>query len=68
MAIATRRWLTATEIAEQLAVSASTIYRLANRDKIPELRVGRSRRFVLADVEAALSRMSQMSQDNEGGA
>jgi excisionase family DNA binding protein len=61
--IAERKWLTADEIGQQLAVSSRTVRRLADKGKIPELRVGRGRRFILADVEAALLREAALREE-----
>lgn len=48
------RYLSTEEVAEHFSVSAMTIYRLANAGRIPHIRVGRSFRFRLGEVEKAL--------------
>lgn len=48
------RYLSTHDVAEHFGVSAMTIYRLANDGRLPHIRVGRSFRFRLSEVEAAL--------------
>lgn len=47
------RYLSTEEIAEHYSVAAITIYRLANAGRIPYIRVGRTYRFRLSEVDAA---------------
>jgi excisionase family DNA binding protein len=51
------RLLTKEEVAELLCVKPSTVADLARRkgDPLPSVKVGRSRRYVLAEVEAWLT-------------
>jgi len=49
------RWLTAHEVAKALGVSTDTVYRLVAEKRLPHLRVRRSIRFRLVDIEAALA-------------
>jgi excisionase family DNA binding protein len=48
------RLLTASEVAQVLAVPRSSVYEYARRqrDGLPSIRIGRHRRFVRRDVEA----------------
>jgi excisionase family DNA binding protein len=46
--------LKAAELAEKLNLNTETIYRLAKARKIPHVTVGRSKRFDLAAVMAAM--------------
>lgn len=46
--------LKASELAEKLNLNTETIYRLAKSRKIPHITVGRSKRFDLAAVVAAM--------------
>lgn len=45
------RLLTADDLAERWGIPAGHVYRLAREDAIPVVRLGRYRRFRLADVE-----------------
>lgn len=46
--------VTADVVARYLSIATSTVYQLANEEKIPHRRIGRSRRFVLAEIDAWL--------------
>lgn len=46
------RLLTAEELADRWQVPASHVYRLARRDDIPVVRLGRYYRFRLDEIEA----------------
>lgn len=46
------RLLTADELAERWQVPATHVYRLSREGKLPTVRLGRYRRFRLAEVEA----------------
>lgn len=48
----TAKLLTIKEVAERLAVSEPTIYRLINRGELPTVKIGRALRFDEADIEA----------------
>jgi len=52
------RLLTTTELAKVLRSSSRAIYYLRERKLIPVVRLGRSVRFRLADVERALARLT----------
>lgn len=49
------RAVTAAELAATLSVSLETVYRLANSNRIPFIRVGRAFRFYPEDVKAKLA-------------
>jgi excisionase family DNA binding protein len=49
------RLLTVSEVAQALRVSNMTVYRLVSAGELPALRVGRSVRLRVADVESYLS-------------
>jgi excisionase family DNA binding protein len=46
--------LTADEVAEMLRLRTSTVHEYARRGLLPSIKLGRSRRFVRADVEAEI--------------
>lgn len=46
------RWLSVEEIAVHLGVSRETIYRWAEKGKIPAHKVGRQWKFKVSDVDA----------------
>ncbi len=46
------RLLTAEDLASRWQVPRSHVYRLAREDKLPVVRLGRYRRFRLAEIEA----------------
>ena len=48
--------LTATQVAEALAVTTSTVYRWAKDGTLPQMRVGGSVRFRRDDIEALFER------------
>ncbi|MFE7844898.1 helix-turn-helix domain-containing protein [Microbacterium sp. NPDC057407] len=48
-------YLTARELAEHLNVSRDTVYRLTRSGEIPARNVGRVKRYVLEEVDAALA-------------
>jgi excisionase family DNA binding protein len=50
--------MTASEIASHLHLKRSTVEDYARRGLLPSLKLGRHRRFVRADVEEALRRLS----------
>jgi excisionase family DNA binding protein len=54
--------LTARQLAEVLQVTPRTVYSLARQGRIPHLRVGRSLRFRLEQVEEALAAGPSTSQ------
>jgi excisionase family DNA binding protein len=49
--------LTSTQIAELLQMKRTTVEDYARRGLLPSLKLGRHRRFVRSDVEAALERL-----------
>ena len=49
--------LTATQVAELLQMKRTTVEDYARRGLLPSLKLGRDRRFVRSDVEAALDRL-----------
>jgi excisionase family DNA binding protein len=49
--------LTATQVAELLQMKRTTVEDYARRGLLPSLKLGRHRRFVRSDVEAALDRL-----------
>jgi excisionase family DNA binding protein len=49
--------LTSTQIAELLQMKRTTVEDYARRGLLPSLKLGRHRRFVRSDVEAALDRL-----------
>ena len=51
---ASEGWVTAKIIARYLGVSTANIYRSARKRTIPSLRIGRTVRFSIAEVVAAL--------------
>lgn len=51
-----RRVLTFDETAEELRVSRSTLFRLIDAGELRSFTIGRSRRFLHADVDAFLRR------------
>jgi excisionase family DNA binding protein len=54
--------LTLDEIAAFLAVSRDTVYRMAQRGKIPAVKVGNQWRFARAEVSAWLKANHNLSQ------
>ena len=51
-----RNLLTVSEIADRLALSNATVYRMIERGELPAVLIGRSLRVVGADLEAFLGR------------
>lgn len=51
-----RQLLTVGEVAAQLRISRSALYRLINDGEIASMRVGNCRRFTSADVESYITR------------
>jgi len=51
----TSAFVTVGEVARQLRVSNMTVYRLINAGEIPALRIGRSYRLRVEDVDAYLA-------------
>ena len=49
--------MTADQVAELLQLRRSTVEDYARRGLLPSLKLGRHRRFVRSDVEAALARL-----------
>jgi excisionase family DNA binding protein len=49
--------LTSTQVAELLQMKRTTVEDYARRGVLPSLKLGRHRRFVRSDVEAALARL-----------
>ena len=49
--------MTADQVAELLQMRRSTVEDYARRGLLPSLKLGRHRRFVRSDVEAALARL-----------
>ena len=49
--------LTSTQVAELLQMKRTTVEDYARRGILPSLKLGRHRRFVRSDVEAALARL-----------
>jgi excisionase family DNA binding protein len=58
--------MTADQVAELLQMRRSTVEDYARRGLLPSLKLGRHRRFVRSDVEAALARLRE-GPDAEGG-
>jgi len=46
--------MTADEVADMLRLRTSTVHEYARRGLLPSIKLGRSRRFVRADVEAEI--------------
>src|SRR5438094_82378 len=55
--------LSVREVADALAVSPSTVWRLADRGYLRRLRIGHSVRFRLEDVEALIQRCEQFEEE-----
>lgn len=53
--------MTADQVAELLQMRRSTVEDYARRGLLPSLKLGRHRRFVRSDVEAALARLREGS-------
>lgn len=53
--------LTADQVAELLQMRRSTVQDYARRGLLPSLKLGRHRRFVRSDVEAAIARLRNSS-------
>lgn len=53
------RLLTRKQVAERLALSPRKVWELANSTELPCVRIGRSVRFDLRDVEAFVERMKK---------
>jgi excisionase family DNA binding protein len=53
--------LTSREVAERLQMKRTTIEDYARRGILPSLKLGRHRRFVRSDVEAALMKLRDAS-------
>jgi excisionase family DNA binding protein len=51
--------MTADQVAELLQMRRSTVEDYARRGLLPSLKLGRHRRFVCSDVEAALARLRE---------
>jgi len=49
--------MTAAQVAQALLIRESTVSDYARRGMLPSIKLGRHRRFVRADVEAALDRL-----------
>ena len=49
--------LTSTQVAELLQMKRTTVEDYARRGLLPSLKLGRHRRFVRSDVEAAIARL-----------
>lgn len=49
--------MTAGQVAQALLIRESTVSDYARRGLLPSIKLGRHRRFVRADVEAALARL-----------
>jgi excisionase family DNA binding protein len=54
--------LTSKQVAELLQVKRTTVEDYARRGLLPSLKLGRHRRFVRSDVEAALSQLHDQSR------
>lgn len=50
------RLLTVDQVAEGLAISTATVYRLVAAKELPKVRIGGSTRFRVADVETLIER------------
>lgn len=46
------RWVSVTDIAQHLAISKETIYRMIARKEIPTYRVGKLWKFKISEVDA----------------
>lgn len=53
-ALDTQRFLSGKEVAELLGLHPNTIWKWAAQDRIPSIKVGGSRKYLLRDVIAAL--------------
>lgn len=53
--------MTADQVAELLQMRRSTVEDYARRGLLPSLKLGRHRRFVRSDVEAAIARLRNSS-------
>jgi len=61
------RWLTLEQIAEYLQMSTSSIYKMAQKGKIPAYKVGRQWRFRKEEIDRWIKsqKQSMMSRKNE---
>jgi len=50
--------ITASDAADRLALSASAVYRLLKRGALPSVKIGKSRRIRVADLEAFAERLA----------
>lgn len=57
--------LTAAQVAELLQLKRTTVDDYARRGLLPSIKLGRHRRFVRSDVEAALARLRTRSPTSE---
>jgi excisionase family DNA binding protein len=55
--------MTAAQLAELLQMKRTTIEDYARRGLLPSIKLGRHRRFVRSDVEAALERLRKARRD-----
>lgn len=60
--------MTATQIAELLQMKRSTVDDYARRGVLPSIKLGRHRRFVKSDVEAALAQRRDGSSNGASSA
>jgi excisionase family DNA binding protein len=59
--------MTSAQVAELLQMKRSTVEDYARRGLLPSLKLGRHRRFVRDDVEAALARLCGGAGENGSG-
>jgi excisionase family DNA binding protein len=57
--------MTANQVAELLQMRRTTVEDYARRGLLPSLKLGRHRRFVRSDVEAAIARLRDSSAHRE---
>lgn len=71
LAVGERMLLTAAEVASALSVSRARVYDLARTGMIPSVRLGRSVRFGVADIEwllqAPVASRATPTPENHGG-
>jgi PTS system nitrogen regulatory IIA component len=58
--------LTVSEVAKQLRMSQSTVYKYAETGKIPSFKIGSSLRFTGAQIEGFLSAVTRVSERSIG--
>lgn len=61
-----REWFSTGEVATHLGIGPSTVYRLVKAGKLAAYKIGSSRRFRRADVEALPERIGAKDEQDEG--